>query len=145
MDNVAPEVRSRMMGCIPSKDTEPEVVFRTTLFRLGFRYRKHGKGLPGRPDIVLRKYKAAIFVHGCFWHRHPGCLKTTKPRSNAEFWRAKFRANTARDRRVQRKLDEADWRVAVVWACELEPHRIERTIQRVTRWLTTSRRRLSKR
>lgn len=84
----------------------------------GLRFRLHRKDLPGHPDLVFPKYRLALFVHGCFWHRHPGCAKASTPKSRTDFWQAKFDANVARDRRVAAELDELGWRVATIWECE---------------------------
>ena len=129
MDVVDSATRSRMMSGIRSKDTKPEMTVRKYLHAKGFRYRLHTRDLPGSPDLVLPKYKTAILVHGCFWHRHPGCRYTTTPASNVEHWDQKFRANTERDARKQAALEAAGWRVIVVWECELRrdaPERLER-------------------
>lgn len=107
------------MSGIRSKDTKPEMMVRKYLHGKGFRYRLHTRALPGSPDLVLPKYRTAIFVHGCFWHRHAGCRYTTTPASNFERWDQKFRANTERDARKQAELEAAGWRVIVVWECEL--------------------------
>jgi DNA mismatch endonuclease (patch repair protein) len=119
MDVVDSATRSRMMAGIRSKNTKPEITVRRYLHARGFRYRLHAHALPGSPDLVLPKYKVAIFVHGCFWHRHPGCRYTTTPASNVEHWTQKFRENTERDARKQAALEGAGWRVIVVWECEL--------------------------
>lgn len=113
------QTRSRMMAGIRGKDTKPELVLRRSLHALGFRYRLHEKGLPGAPDLVLSKFKAVIFVHGCFWHRHDGCRYATFPSTRSEFWTAKFAANVARDNQNQAALLSAGWRVAIVWECAL--------------------------
>lgn len=118
-DIVDSQTRSRMMAGIRGKDTEPELALRRSLHALGFRYRLHVKGIPGKPDLVLPKYKAVIFVHGCFWHRHPGCRYATTPSTRPDFWAAKFDANVARDKAVQTVLVQKGWRVATVWECAL--------------------------
>ncbi len=122
VDTLTPAQRSERMSRIRSRDTKPEILLRKALHRLGFRYRVHGSGLPGKPDIVLAKYKTAIFVHGCFWHRHPGCKIATIPKSNTEFWIEKFSRNVARDERSTAKLDELGWRVLVAWECEVDTY-----------------------
>lgn len=119
MDVVDSATRSRMMSGIRSKDTKPEMTVRRYLHANGFRYRLHTSTLPGSPDLVLPKYKVAIFVHGCFWHRHPSCRYATTPTSNVEHWTRKFTANTERDARKLTALEDAGWRVIVVWECEL--------------------------
>lgn len=108
------------MSRIRGKDTEPEKQVRSLLHGMGYRFRLHRKDLPGRPDIVLSKYKAVILVHGCFWHRHRGCKYAYKPKSRIEFWKEKFRQNIERDRRKTREMKKLGWRVIVVWECELE-------------------------
>ena len=107
------------MSHVKSKDTTPEKIVRSWLHRHGYRFRLHRKDLPGSPDVVLPKHRAVVFVHGCFWHRHPGCGKATIPEDNREFWQAKFEKNVARDRRVRDELEALGWRVFVVWGCEI--------------------------
>jgi DNA mismatch endonuclease (patch repair protein) len=107
------------MSRIKGRDTAPEKIVRSLLHREGFRFRLHSKKLPGKPDIVLPKWHTAIFVHGCFWHRHSGCSNCSMPKSNTEFWEIKFCGNIERDRRNVAKLHEAGWNVIVVWECEL--------------------------
>lgn len=114
-DVVTPEMRSRMMSGIRGKDTGPEMTLRRGLHRQGFRFRLHYKALVGRPDIAFPGRKAAIFVHGCFWHRHPGCRYTTIPKSNQDFWTLKFNSNVVRDAKTMEALTNAGWRVLVVW------------------------------
>ncbi len=118
-DIISPQQRSRNMSRIRRKDTRPELRVRSLLHRLGFRFRLHRRDLPGRPDIVLPRYRTVVFVHGCFWHRHPDCRYAYTPRSRVSFWTAKFAENVARDRRNQEALIEAGWRVLIVWECEL--------------------------
>ena len=117
-DIVSPEVRSRMMRAIGPRNTQPEMRVRRFLHAAGLRYRLHVPGLPGKPDIVLPKYKCVIFVHGCFWHRHPGCRYATTPATRQEFWSQKFQQNVLRDERVRIELAQAGWRVFVIWECE---------------------------
>ena len=119
MDVVDSATRSRMMARIRSKDTKPEMTVRRYLHGQGFRYRLHVRDLPGSPDLVLPKYRVAILVHGCFWHRHAGCRFATTPASNVERWNVKFRANMDRDARKLESLEKAGWHVIVVWECEL--------------------------
>jgi DNA mismatch endonuclease (patch repair protein) len=106
------------MSRIRDRDTKPELALRSLLHRLGYRFRLHRKELPGRPDIVLPKYRSVIFVHGCFWHRHSGCRYAYTPKSRVEFWQNKFETNQVRDRSKRRELFELGWRVLVVWECE---------------------------
>ena len=105
------------MAAIRGKNTLPEKALRSGLFALGLRFRLHARGLPGSPDLVFQKYRAVVFVHGCFWHRHPGCRFTTVPKNNAEFWANKFSATVKRDQVAVGRLHELGWRVAVVWEC----------------------------
>jgi DNA mismatch endonuclease (patch repair protein) len=128
-----------MMSRIRGKDTTPELMLRRMLHRAGFRYRTHPSDLPGRPDLVLRKHRAVIFVHGCFWHRHGGCRFSTTPSSNAEFWRNKFAGTVERDGRILDRLKEEGWRVAVVWECALQSNPAD-VAAVVGRWLVSSRR-----
>ena len=107
-----------MMSSIRGSNTQPELLVRRYLHGTGLRFRLHARSLPGRPDIVLPRYRAAVFVHGCFWHRHEGCRFTTTPATRTEFWQDKFRGNVARDRRDAVLLRSAGWRVFTVWECE---------------------------
>ncbi|HEY4093583.1 MAG TPA: DNA mismatch endonuclease Vsr [Luteibacter sp.] len=119
VDFLSPSERSERMSRIRGKDTRPELALRKVLHRLGLRYRLHGTVLPGKPDLVFPRYQAVVFVHGCFWHRHPGCSIATTPKSNTAFWVEKFEKNVARDARVAAQLEEQGWRVLVAWECEL--------------------------
>lgn len=119
VDTLSPEQRSERMSRIRSGNTKPEVTLRKELHRLGLRYRLHGRQLPGKPDIVLSKYKTVIFTHGCFWHRHEGCKVATIPKSNTDFWVEKFARNVARDAKVVELLENIGWHVIVVWECEI--------------------------
>lgn len=114
------ESRSYNMSQIKSKDTKPEELVRKYLFARGFRYRKNDKRLPGSPDVVLPKYKTAIFVNGCFWHGHNGCKYFVWPKDNADFWKEKLQRNIERDRNNYCKLEEMGWKVILVWECELK-------------------------
>lgn len=118
MDSLSPERRSWNMSRIRGKDTRPEIVVRSLLHRLGYRFRLNRKDIPGKPDIVLPKYQTAIYVHGCYWHRHAGCHLAYTPKSNLEFWNKKFSKNTERDRLVSSALKETGWKQIVVWECE---------------------------
>jgi DNA mismatch endonuclease (patch repair protein) len=120
MDRLTPEERSRLMSKIRGKDTKPELLVRSMLHRAGYRFSLHRKDLPGKPDIVLRKYKTVVFVHGCFWHCHKGCKSAHLPKSNSAFWKRKLERNVANDSRHQAKLAEMGWNVVVVWECELK-------------------------
>lgn len=120
MDTISKEKRSWNMSRIRSKDTAPELAVRSLLHRNGFRFRLHVKELPGKPDIVLSKYKTVIDVRGCFWHRHPGCKIATTPSTNTEYWLKKFAQNVERDRENEEKLKQLGWNVIVIWGCELK-------------------------
>ena len=118
-DTISQEKRSWNMSRIQSKDTAAEVKVRKYLFSKGFRYRKNVAKLPGKPDIVLPKFKTVIFVHGCFWHRHEGCKKATTPKSRQEYWFSKFKRNIENDRNHIEELQTAGWKVIVIWECEI--------------------------
>jgi len=118
-DIVDAKTRSRMMAGIRGKNTTPELRLRKALHGAGFRFRLHSAKLPGRPDIVLPKFRAALFVHGCFWHRHESCSNASVPKSNAEFWEDKFARNVERDTANVAGLHAAGWRVAIIWECAI--------------------------
>ena len=120
MDIKSPEERSRNMAAIRSKDTKPEIYFRKLLFAQGYRYSLNSKNIPGHPDLYLRKYNTAIFIHGCFWHRHPGCQYTYMPKSKVDFWRKKFEANVKRDHVVRLELQERGIKCLLVWECTVK-------------------------
>jgi DNA mismatch endonuclease (patch repair protein) len=113
-----------MMSGIRGRDTKPELAVRRYLHANGLRYRLHVRDLPGKPDIVLPRHRAVVFVHGCFWHRHEGCRYAYRPKSNVEFWQAKLDANTARDGQDQERLRALGWRVFVVWECQTTTQRL---------------------
>jgi len=119
VDTLTPAQRSERMSRIRSTNTEPEVALRKALDRRVLRFWLDGTRLPGKPDIVLPKYRTAIFVHGCFWHRHEGCKVATTPKSNTAFWLDKFERNVARDAAAVVELQAAGWQVLVVWECDL--------------------------
>jgi DNA mismatch endonuclease, patch repair protein len=112
--------RSRLMSKVRQKDTKPEMLIRRLLHALQYRYRLHQRTLPGSPDLVFPSRRKVLFVHGCFWHRHAGCVKTTSPKTRKEFWKSKFAANQDRDRRNNRKLEALGWDVGVIWECETQ-------------------------
>ena len=119
MDVHNKEIRSYKMSRIKGKKTKPEEVVAKYLFANGFRYRRNVKGLPGTPDIVLKKYRTVIFVNGCFWHCHEGCKWFVLPETNAEFWKKKFDCNRERDKQNYKKLQDDGWNVIIVWECEI--------------------------
>lgn len=125
VDHVAPAKRSFIMAAVHSKNTKPEIVVRKIVHRLGYRYRLHSGKLPGHPDLVFPGRRKVVFVHGCFWHRHPGCRYATSPKTRVEFWNGKFEANVARDARTVGELERMGWQVLTVWQCELkEPEKL---------------------
>lgn len=129
MDIVSREKRSRMMSGIRGKDTRPELLVRSTAHRLGLRFRLHVKELPGRPDLVFPRYRTALFVHGCFWHRHD-CALAAVPSTRSDFWLAKFAANVERDRRSKAALESQGWRVLEIWECETRrPELVEKRLR----------------
>jgi len=133
MDALNREQRSAQMARVRAKDTRPEWAVRKLVHSLGYRYRLHVKGLPGQPDLVFHGRGAIIFVHGCFWHRHPGCTLARLPKSRLDFWKPKLTANRRRDQRNERALRGLDWRVMVVWECQVA--NTERLTARIRRFL----------
>ena len=119
VDVVKPAKRSAMMSGIRSKNTKPELMVRKALFAHGFRYRLHVKGLAGKPDMIFAKYRAVVFVHGCFWHCH-GCHLFKWPQTRTEFWHKKISSNKARDLKTHSELSNKEWRIAVIWECALK-------------------------
>lgn len=128
--------RSRMMASIRGKDTKPELLLRKAMHAQGFRFRLHDKCLPGSPDLVLPRYRAVVFVHGCFWHRHEGCRFATTPATRPDFWADKFQANVARDRKHEAALLAANWRVAIIWECDIKSS-VENMADELASWLKT--------
>lgn len=120
-DFLTPGERSALMSKVRGKNTKPEMIVRRALHAMGVRFRLHAKELPGRPDIVMRPRKAAIFVHGCFWHSHPGCRRCRIPSTNSEFWAEKLERNRSRDQAAIAALEDGGWRVLVLWECETRP------------------------
>jgi DNA mismatch endonuclease (patch repair protein) len=125
-DIYSPEKRSEIMGRVKGRDTKPERVVRSLIHRMGFRFRLHASQLPGRPDIVLPRHRKVIFVHGCFWHQHPGCRRAKLPQTRAEWWKSKLTRNRQRDLEAQEHLWQQGWKVLVIWQCQLhDPRRLE--------------------
>lgn len=133
VDNLSKADRSQQMARVKSRNTKPEILTRSLLSSLGFRYRLHQRGIPGRPDISNKRRRIAIFVHGCFWHRHDAaaCKLARLPKSRVHFWQTKLEGNKARDEMVVADLKRAGWRVGVVWECELRDKR--RTLEKLRR------------
>lgn len=135
MDILTPKQRSALMAKIRAKDTKPELVVRSIAHKLGFRYRLHRRDLPGSPDLVFPYLGKVIFVHGCYWHRHPNCHYAYSPKSNMSFWQSKFDANIVRDRVAISELQKLGWHVIVIWECQTKNHktlvqRLERRLRR---------------
>jgi len=124
-----PKIRSYNMSQIKAKNTKPELVVRKFLFANGFRYRLNQKDLPGKPDIVLKKYKTAIFVNGCFWHGHKGCKYFVLPKTRTEWWLQKIKGTQKRDRKAEIELNILGWRVITIWECELKPKKKDETLK----------------
>lgn len=118
MDRLSPEHRSGLMRAVRTTDTSPEMAVRKLVHAMGGRYVLHDKRLPGSPDLVFPRRRVAMFVHGCFWHRHEGCRLASTPKSNVEFWLEKFERNVRRDERNQAELEAQGWHVVVIWQCE---------------------------
>ena len=127
-DNHSPEQRHRNMAAIHSASTKPEIKLRHALWQLGFRYKVNDKRLPGKPDIVLPKFRTVIFIHGCFWHGHKDCAYFITPKTNTEFWTAKIARNKEHDQVVWRQLEAKGWYVIIVWECELKKDRLMDTV-----------------
>lgn len=138
MDNHSKEVRSYNMSQIKAQNTKPEEMVCKYLFSHGFRYRKNDKRYPGKPDIVLPKYKTIIFVNGCFWHKHEGCRYFVVPKSNTEYWINKINRNVERDIDNIQKLTEMGWKVIVIWECELKKGKSENTLNKLTEILKSN-------
>ena len=131
-DHLSPEKRSWNMGQIHGKDTKIEVLVRKFLFSQGFRYRKNVTSLPGKPDIVLPKYKTVVFVNGCFWHRHQGCPYCYVPKTKTAFWENKFQKNIENDQKHYEDLHKLGWNTIVIWECELKHNKASITLNRLT-------------
>jgi DNA mismatch endonuclease (patch repair protein) len=137
-DRLSTAERSALMAKVKSSGTKPEEKVCKALFQAGFRYRKNVVKLPGKPDIVLAKYKAVVFVHGCFWHQHDNCPESVLPQSRQEYWMPKLQRNAARDRVNATHLMQAGWRVFIVWECELRPRRFQTTLNTLIEALRAS-------
>ncbi|MBM6807151.1 DNA mismatch endonuclease Vsr [Bacteroides caecicola] len=136
MDIWTKEKRSAVMARIRSKDTKPELLVRRYLYHRGYRYRKNVKGLPGTPDIVLKKHRTVIFIHGCFWHGHE--VDGHIPRSNSAFWQKKIERNKQRDERSKEELRRKGWNVITIWECQLKPAVREQTLMEAEYWINHS-------
>lgn len=142
MDNISPEKRHQVMARIPSKNTRPEKLIRSALFRAGFRYRICDKRYPGKPDLIFPHYYAVIFINGCFWHAHENCSQFRFPKSNQEFWKKKFERNKERDAENLKFYQEQCWRVCLVWECSIRGKdsrkKIEQVTNQIIEWLEES-------
>jgi DNA mismatch endonuclease (patch repair protein) len=131
VDSLSPKERSEIMARVRSKNTRPELLVRKLVFALGYRYRLHARALPGCPDLVFRRRRRVIFVHGCFWHRHADCALARIPKSRIDFWTTKLEGNRNRDERNKRALAREGWKVLIIWECQLrDPARLEARIRR---------------
>ena len=130
-DTLTQEQRRRCMSHIRSKNTKPEILVRHELFRRGYRYRINVSKLPGKPDIVLPKYKTVIFINGCFWHGHEGCKHFVLPKSNVECWESKILRNHQRDKETILKLQQLGWKVVIIWECEINKSQLLQTINQI--------------
>ena len=132
MTDVFPkEKRSWIMSRVKGRDTKPEILVRSFIFRMGFRFRLHRRDLPGTPDIVLPRHRRVLFVHGCFWHGHKGCPRSKRPTTNEKFWNNKLNGNIKRDKRYRRELRRLGWKTLVVWECETKiPKKLLRKLER---------------
>jgi len=130
-DRISSAHRSWNMSRIKSKETTIEVLVRRFLFHRGFRYRKNVRGLPGTPDIVLRKYKTVIFINGCFWHMHKNCKESVVPKTRTEFWLTKLTKNVKNDEKHYRELRQQGWKVIVIWECQLDRTNYEQTMEKL--------------
>ena len=120
MDHLTKSKRSENMSRIKNKNTTPEIAVRKTLHSMGYRYRLHSASVYGKPDIVIKTKRKAVFVHGCFWHRHKNCSLATTPKTNTSYWEKKFQTNIARDKKVQERLDKENWKFLIIWECEIK-------------------------
>lgn len=136
-DTLTKEQRHHCMSNIHSKNTKPEILVRKELFKRGFRYRINVSKLPGKPDIVLSKYKTAIFINGCFWHGHEGCRHFIIPKTNTDYWMSKIRSNQQRDKESVSKLQQAGWKVLTIWECELMAEKFSETIRKIETIINT--------
>jgi DNA mismatch endonuclease (patch repair protein) len=131
-DVFSKEKRSWLMGRVKGRDTKPEILVRSFVHRMGYRFRIHRRDLPGNPDIVFPRHGKVIFVHGCFWHGHEGCPRSKRPTTNKSFWNAKLDGNIERDKRIRRALQRMGWKVFVVWQCEMqEPEKLLLKLERI--------------
>jgi len=145
MDTLSPMSRSKIMASIRSKNTKPELAVRSALHRMGFRFRLHCREMPGNPDIVLPKYKAIVWVHGCFWHCHSNCQTGRRPKSNIDYWNPKISRNIERDKINRRKIARKGWRNFVIWECQiLDPRRFEKKLGSLRKQLRTKKKLLLK-
>lgn len=138
VDIVDPSTRSRMMAGIKGRNTKPELLVRSLLHKKGFRYRLHVKDLPGKPDIVLPKYRSVIFIHGCFWHGHQGCHLFKLPATRTEFWKEKINRNQMNDLKAVNLLLASNWKVCIVWECSIRGAKKdpEKVVSKISDWLS---------
>lgn len=137
-DNHSKETRSYNMSRVKGKNTKPELLVRKFLFSKGFRFRLHDKNLPGKPDIILPKYKTIVFINGCFWHGHENCTYAAIPKTRTEWWHAKISNNICRDQSAQDKLRGEGWQVIVIWGCDLKLKQRVKTLEELSNKITSS-------
>ena len=130
-DTIDKKKRSWNMGQIKGSNTKPEKIVRSYLHKSGLRFRLHDKSLPGKPDIILKKHNAVVFVDGCFWHRHKGCKYSYEPKTRRKFWKTKFDNNVKRDRDVNKAYQNIPWNIIRIWECELNEKRLEKLVKRI--------------
>jgi len=120
IDVFLPEKRSWIMSLVKGKNTRPELIVRSLIHRMGYRFRLYQKILPGNPDIILKRHKKVVFIHGCFWHGHKGCLRSKRPMTNRSFWNKKLSKNIERDKRQQKELHKLGWKTLIIWECQIK-------------------------
>lgn len=130
-DNLTKDQRRKNMQHIRSQNSKPEKVVRTFLHKHGLRFRLHRKDLPGKPDIVLPKYNAVIFINGCFWHQHPRCKRATIPKSNRDYWIPKLEKNKKRDKKNKKLLKDLGWKIIIIWECQLKTNQQKKTLNKI--------------
>lgn len=134
-DIFTPEKRSKIMSKVKQKDSKQEMFVRKLTHSMGYRYRLHKEGLPGKPDLVFPKYKKVIFVHGCFWHGHEGCRRSALPSTNVEFWRKKISGNVKRDKLTYKRLEKLGWGILIIWQCEIKQFEKENLKRKISNFL----------
>lgn len=135
MDNLTKDERSEIMSRVKSRNTRPELAVRKLIWAMGIRYRLEGRDLPGKPDIVFRRLRKVIFIHGCYWHRHEGCPNTRTPKSRVNFWTQKFETNRQRDEEHYRELKAMGWQFLIIWECEIKPRKMDELSKKISEFI----------